>query len=206
MKIEKNKIFIICYGIWFLYLVYTIIISFFDIYNIKQIQWKQAKNVSSIYNGYKASIVTKAYKKLNVKIERQYGYFSQGLNVWLGGIDKKADYEDISFYVKKRDYDKVINNMSSYNSVKKQEDVIPFFGLRKINFKPNIILLFLDIWKYNYIIYSILIVFFIPYIIIYLCNKLKIELVVDKKLNLENINIKYPLSFIFITIIFYSLV
>ena len=92
MKIEKNKIFIICYGIWFLYLVYTVIISFFDIYNIKQIQWKQAKNVSSIYNGYKASIVTKAYKKLNVKIERQYGYFSQGLSVWLWGIDKKANF------------------------------------------------------------------------------------------------------------------
>ena len=82
---------------------------------------------------------------------------------------------DISFYVKKKDYDKVINNMPSYNALwfsdKKQADTIPFFGLRKINQSPNKIILFFDLLKYNYSISLGFTIIFMPIFIVALLKK-----------------------------------
>ncbi|WP_295843097.1 hypothetical protein [uncultured Apibacter sp.] len=155
--------------LWLIYFIYSLSLTLYDIVSIDKIDWYQAKNISSSYSGYKATIVTYSYEKGNVQIARQYGYFTQGLTVWLWGIDKKADNMDISFYVKKKDYDKVINNMPSYHALwfsnKKQADTIPFFGLRKINQSPNKIILFFDLLKYNYSIILGLLLFFMPTLI-----------------------------------------
>ncbi|WP_295813088.1 hypothetical protein [uncultured Apibacter sp.] len=161
--------------LWLVYFIYSLFLTLYDFVSVDKIDWYQAKNISSSYSGYKATIVTYSYEKGNVQIARQYGYFTQGLTVWLWGIDKKADNVDISFYVKKKDYDKVINNMPSYNALwfsdKKQADTIPFFGLRKINQSPNKIILFFDLLKYNYSISLGFTIIFMPIFIVALLKK-----------------------------------
>ena len=161
--------------LWLVYFIYSLFLTLYDFVSVDKIDWYQAKNISSSYSGYKATIVTYSYEKGNIQIARQYGYFTQGLTVWLWGIDKKADNVDISFYVKKKDYDKVINNMPSYNALwfsdKKQADTIPFFGLRKINQSPNKIILFFDLLKYNYSISLGFTIIFMPIFIVALLKK-----------------------------------
>ena len=161
--------------LWLVYFIYSLFLTLYDFVSVDKIDWYQAKNISSSYSGYKATIVTYSYEKGNIQIARQYGYFTQGLTVWLWGIDKKADNVDISFYVKKKDYDKVINNMPSYHALwfsdKKQADTIPFFGLRKINQSPNKIILFFDLLKYNYSISLGFSIIFMPIFIVALLKK-----------------------------------
>ena len=175
MKKISYKLVYLFAILWLVYFIYSLFLTLYDIVTIDKIDWYQAKNISSSYSGYKATIVTYSYEKGNVQIARQYGYFTQGLTVWLWGIDKKADNVDISFYVKKKDYDKVINNMPSYNALwfsdKKQADTIPFFGLRKINQSPNKIILFFDLLKYNYSISLGFTIIFMPIFIVALLKK-----------------------------------
>jgi len=175
MKKISYKLVYLFAILWLVYFIYSLFLTLYDIITVDKIDWHQAKNISSSYSGYKATIVTYSYQKGNIQIAREYGYFTQGLTVWLWGIDKKADNVDISFYVKKKDYDKVINNMPSYNALwfsdKKQADTIPFFGLRKINQSPNKIILFFDLLKYNYSISLGFTIIFMPIFIVALLKK-----------------------------------
>ena len=175
MKKISYKLVYLFAILWLVYFIYSLFLTLYDIVTIDKIDWYQAKNISSSYSGYKATIVTYNYQIGNIQIARQYGYFTQGLTVWLWGIDKKADNVDISFYVKKKDYDKIINNMPSYHALwfsdKKQADTIPFFGLRKINQSPNKIILFFDLLKYNYSISLGFSIIFMPIFIVALLKK-----------------------------------
>lgn len=112
--------------------------------------------------GYRATIVTYGFQRNNIQITRKYDYFTQGLTVWTWRIDKKTQYVNLSFFVKRKDYEKVVNNSPTYHNLWfsdiKKIDAIPFFGLRNISQSPNKILLFFDLLKYNY---SIIIGFFI---------------------------------------------
>lgn len=151
--------------LWFLYLLYTITISFSDLGKMKQINWVEAKNISSIYKGYKATIITRAYQKDNIIIKREYGFFGQGLNIYLSGIDKNKKIADINFFVKEKDY-----NTSDKNGSKPVS--IPYFTLRKIDSPANHFFLWIDIWKFNYskiIAFSVL---FCPLLFVFLYLKL----------------------------------
>ena len=176
MKKISYKLVYLFAILWLVYFIYSLFLTLYDIVTVDKIDWYQAKNISSSYSGYKATIITYSYQKGNIQIAKEYGYFTQGLTVWLWGIDKKADNMDISFYVKKKDYDKVINNMPSYHALwfsdKKQVDTIPFFGLRKINQSPNKIILFFDLLKYNYSIFLGFTIIFMPIFIVALLKKI----------------------------------
>lgn len=166
MKKFSRNLIIIFSVLWLIYFLYSIILSAYDIQYIKKIDWQHAENVSSDYNGYKATIVTFSFQKKYIKIERKYGYFTQGLNVFLWGIDKQTSFLNISFYVKDKDYLSIINNTPSYHqllfSTTKKTDGIPFFGLRKIGESPSKFLLFWDLWKYNYSLGISLLIMFMP--------------------------------------------
>ena len=149
MVINETKLTNISSKLWLIYFIYAFFLSFYDTLTAEKVVWKNAKNISSYYNGYKATIVTYSYQKKNIIIARIYGFFSQGLNVWIWGIDKKSNNVNISFYVKKKDYKSFINDSPSYHSIwfsnKKQADTIPFFGLRNSERTLCKLFLFLDI-------------------------------------------------------------
>lgn len=161
--------------LWLIYFIYSLGISAYEITKLKRIEWKQATNISSTYSNYKGSLITYSYQKSKIKIARTYGGLTKGLTVWAWGINKKANPIDFSFYVKEKDYNKVISNSPSYYNLWfsdiKEINKIPFFGLRKINNSPNKILLFFDLLKYNYSIIIGLPIFFIPSIIFGIVEK-----------------------------------
>lgn len=175
----KNKRYyylqIVCSTLWLIYFIYALGTTVCDIITVKKIEWEQAENISSTYSNYKGTLVTYSYQKGKVKIARTYGGLTQGLTVWSWGIDKKAKNVNISFYVKEKDYNKVINNSPSYHNLWfsdiKKVDNIPFFGLRKMNDKPNKIILFFDLLKYNYFLSLGLLIFYFPILLIVFFEK-----------------------------------
>jgi len=99
----------------------------------------------------------------------------------IAGKDKKNRKEDISFFIRYKDFKKIENNQ-----IKNRKDIfgndliekesIPFFGLRKIDSDRNQFILFLDIWKYNYCWIAFLGVVVFPYIGLYALKKMKINI------------------------------
>lgn len=165
--------------LWLIYLIYTVIISFSDQRKMRQIHWYGAKNISSIYKGYKASIITRSYEHENLIIKRDYAFFGQGLNMCLSDVDRKKEIIDITFFVYKNDYQ--ISNNTGRKPV-----AIPYFGLRKGESSAPPFLLWLDIWKFNYskiIAFSIL---FCPLLLVLLFLKIT----GNKKYKLEDFDTK----------------
>lgn len=165
--------------LWLMYLVYTVTISFSDQQKMKQIYWYGAKNISSIYKGYKASIITRSYEHENLIIKRDYAFFGQGLNMYLSDVDRKKEIVDITFFVYENDYQLSNNTISSAVT-------IPYFGLRKGESSASRFLLWLDIWKFNYskiIAFGIL---FCPLLLVLLYLKIT----GNKKYKLEDFDTK----------------
>lgn len=208
ITINENKLTRFLLILWFIYLLYTIILSLFDIYNVKQIKWENAENISSTYSNYKGTLITYGYQKGKVEIARTYGGLSKGLNVWSWGIDKKATNVNISFYVKDKDYNKVISDSPTYHNLwfseRKKVDKIPFFGLRNFNKCPNKILLFFDLWKYNYINVLGILIIALPFLIIEFLSKKISWIKILKIKNDENKEENYidKIIFVFYFILF----
>ena len=209
MVINETKLTNISSKLWLIYFIYAFFLSFYDTLTAEKVVWKNAKNISSYYNGYKATIVTYSYQK-NIIIARNYGFFSQGLNVWIWGIDKKSNNVNISFYVKKKDYKSFINDSPPYHSIwfsnKKQADTIPFFGLRNSERTLCKLFLFLDIWKYNYNNHTGMLIICSPFLITYFFKNFKklkqIKIIEIKPTNTDHTNIIF---FIFIISIFVNI-
>jgi len=181
MKIDEDNVFNCCFYIWILYLLYSIILAVYDFSCIKKMDWIQAENQTRVYSSRRSTTVTYSFEKKGIKISRAYPGLIEGLNTWLWGIDKKNRKEDISFFIRYKDFKKIENNQ-----IKNRKDIfgndliekesIPFFGLRKIDSDRNQFILFLDIWKYNYCWIAFLGVVVFPYIGLYALKKMKINI------------------------------
>ncbi|MDQ1097216.1 MULTISPECIES: hypothetical protein [Chryseobacterium] len=190
MKVStESKIYLITLFLGALYFLYSIIISTYDFINIKHKNWVNAENQSTVYSSRRSTTVTYNFIKDNVKISRTYPGILEGINTWIWGIDKKALIQNISFYIRKKDEQKI-----KYNRIHHQKDIfgnkldeiepIPFFGLRTINSKANAFLLVLDIWKYNYSILVAFVLLILPYFIFFILKKI-FKIVIEKNQNKE---------------------
>ncbi|WP_300670320.1 hypothetical protein [Soonwooa sp.] len=164
MKKLANRFLYIFTYLWLLYFVFSIFQTVYDVPNIKNIKWQNAENISSVYNGSKATIVTKAYKK-DFVVEREYPYFGLGLNNFLSGIDKTHKTVDINFFVKEKDFQSI--------KLKNKKQSIPYFSIRGGDLPASKFLVFLDIWKYNYNTTIAFLILFAPMLIIYIVKWLK---------------------------------
>lgn len=174
---------------WLIYLLFTMVQAFVDFQNIKRIDWEKAENVSSKYTGYKATIITKAYKKDNIIIKRDYGFFGQGINMVLSGVDKNDKYANLTFYVKNKDY--------SLNKDKKAS--IPYFTLRKMGKPASFLFVLLDLWKFNYSKTIAFIILFVPLLFLFIVSKIRR----DENFKIEELNVNSKIvnySYIFFTI------
>lgn len=151
--------------IWFLYLLFTIFQSLWDLKSVKKIEWIQSKNVGSIYKGYKATIISKAYESENVIIKRDYAYLGQGLNVFLSEVDDNQQFADISFFVRECDFHPLKDEISN----------IPFFAMRKVNNPANYFFVLIDLWKFNYSTSFGLIIMFGPFLLTFFFFKKKVH-------------------------------
>lgn len=188
-KPVESKIYLIALFFCLLYFIYSLIISAYDFVNIKHQKWEHAENQSTVYSSRRSTTVTYNFVKDNVRISRKYPGILEGVNTWLWGIDKKAPLQNISFYIRQKDDQKIKDN-----KIKRKKDFlgnklneiepIPFFGLRTINSEPNSFLLWLDIWKYNYSILIAFILLILPYIIFFFTKNI-IKLSVEKNQDKE---------------------
>lgn len=178
-KITNLTLHLFSVNVVILYFIWSVINSIYDFSHLTFLQWKGAQNKTEVYSSRRSTTVTYAYEKEGVRISREYPGLFEGINTWLWNIDKKKNKENISFYIRDKDYIKIKNKTIKYrkdifgNNLKEKESV-PFFGLRKINSKSNKIMLFCDIWKYNYIWIVFIIVVIIPYALVYLLEKSKL--------------------------------
>ncbi|WP_295843101.1 hypothetical protein [uncultured Apibacter sp.] len=176
-KITNLTLHLFSVNVVILYFIWSVINSIYDFSHLTFLQWKGAQNKTEVYSSRRSTTVTYAYEKEGVRISREYPGLFEGINTWLWNIDKKKNKENISFYIRDKDYIKIKNKTIKYrkdifgNNLKEKESV-PFFGLRKINSKSNKIILFCDIWKYNFSIISSLIIILFPYILIFLLKKI----------------------------------
>lgn len=176
-KITNLTLHLFSVNVVILYFIWSVINSIYDFSHLTFLQWKGAQNKTEVYSSRRSTTVTYAYEKEGVRISREYPGLFEGINIWLWNIDKKKNKENISFYIRDKDYIKIKNKTIKYrkdifgNNLKEKESV-PFFGLRKINSKSNKIILFCDIWKYNFSIISSLIIILFPYILIFLLKKI----------------------------------
>ena len=176
-KITNLTLHLFSVNVVILYFIWSVINSIYDFSHLTFLQWKGAQNKTEVYSSRRSTTVTYAYEKEGVRISREYPGLFEGINTWLWNIDKKKNKENISFYIRDKDYIKIKNKTIKYrkdifgNNLKEKES-IPFFGLRKINSKSNKIMLFCDIWKYNFSIISSLIIILFPYILIFLLKKI----------------------------------
>ena len=207
MNKKINELFFLYVSVcfWYIYFIYTIVLTFYNFNHLKQLQWEEAQNQTEVYSSLRSTTVTYAYEKEGVRISREYPGLFEGINTWLWNIDKKKNKENISFYIRDKDYIKIKNKTIKYrkdifgNNLKEKESV-PFFGLRKINSKSNKIMLFCDIWKYNYIWIVFIIVVIIPYALVYLLEKSKLFFFIKNEKN-EKKDWYWNLAFIFLLII-----
>ena len=176
-KITNLTLHLFSVNVVILYFIWSVINSIYDFSHLTFLQWKGAQNKTEVYSSRRSTTVTYAYEKEGVRISREYPGLFEGINIWLWNIDKKKNKENISFYIRDKDYIKIKNKTIKYrkdifgNNLKEKESV-PFFCLRKINSKSNKIILFCDIWKYNFSIISSLIIILFPYILIFLLKKI----------------------------------
>lgn len=120
--------------LWLSYFIFSIVTSFNDSSEIKNINWYNAKNMSSTYKGFRATTLNYTFQKNETVIQRKYGYFTQGLCVYLWNIDKDASFLDISFFVKNEHYNSIKLNQPQYKNTwftkTKKINEIPFFGIK----------------------------------------------------------------------------
>jgi len=181
MKKKINEIIFFNFSliIWYIYLLYTIILTIYNFNHLTHLEWKQASNQTNVYSSLRSTTITYIFKKESIQISRKYPGLIEGLNTWLWGINKNIEKENISFYIRDKDYEEIKNNQVLYESNifrnLNPKKSFPFFGLRKINYYPNKLLLLTDIWKYNYNWLVFIIVSITPYILIYLLKKVKVK-------------------------------
>lgn len=169
---------------WVIYTFYTILITVNDFSYLKPLAWKQAENQSSVYSSRRSTTVTYNFVKDDIRISRKYPGIFEGINTWMWDINKEERNLDISFYIRQKDFIKIENN-----EIKHRKDIfggelnelepIPFFGLRKINLKPNRFFLILDIWKYNYKWWVFLFFLVVPNLLIFLIKKIRMVEVIE---------------------------
>ena len=208
MKLKENVVFLHCINIWLVYLLYTFIFSIVEFNNLNHIKWTQAENQSNFYSSLRSTTKTYSFAKDNKRISRKFPGLWEGINTLFWGINKDARTIDISFYVFEDDF-KYINS----KEIKYRKDIfgaklnelesIPFVGLRDINKKPNIVLLFLDIWKYKYEWWVFIPFLILPQLLLFIFKKLKINILTDsdKSNNLSKTNNYLFLFLILINII-----
>ncbi|WP_292008625.1 hypothetical protein [Chryseobacterium sp.] len=172
-----EKFFLI---LWGFYLLYTLLQTGYDFSHLKHEKWENAENQTKVYSSRRSTTVTYTFVKNEISISRKYPGLIEGLNTWLWNIDKNKNKENISFYVREKDFQMI----KGYSMTHRSDEIkpIPFFGLRKIDEVPVKFLLILDIWKYYYSWLVFILVIIIPMGIIYLAKKIKkLEVIEEKK-------------------------
>ncbi|WP_370900668.1 hypothetical protein [Chryseobacterium gossypii] len=86
---------------------------------MKHKYWTQAENQTQVYSSRRSTTVTYNFVKDGVRISRKYPGIFEGLNTWFWGIDKKKEKIDISFYIRKKDDDKI-----KKNEIKFRKDIL----------------------------------------------------------------------------------
>ncbi|MBP2619649.1 hypothetical protein [Chryseobacterium jejuense] len=186
----KFHLFTLYFGLT--YFLYSLILTGYDFFHLKHENWLQAENQTTIYSSSRSTTVTYNFVKDEIRISRKYPGIFEGLNTWFWRIDKEKNKIDISFYIRQKDNERINNKeirhrTDIFGGELNEIEPIPYFGLRKIHLKPNKLLLFLDIWKYNYSILIAFILLVLPYIIIFITKKIfKVSLQEDKDSQLEH--------------------
>lgn len=188
-KLNLDFLYSFSVYLWIAYASLTILITFTDFSKIKKISWKQAENQSTVYSSRRSTTVTYNFVKDNVRISRKYPGILEGLNTWLWNINKKDRKLDISFYVREKDYKRILKNEIEHRKDLFGEELneiesIPFFGLRNISVDSNKFLLILDLWKFNYSWWIFIVFLILPGLIIKLIKGTKVVEIVQ--------NIKKP--------------
>lgn len=188
-KLNLDFLYSFSVYLWIAYASLTILITFTDFSKIKKISWKQAENQSTVYSSRRSTTVTYNFVKDNVRISRKYPGILEGLNTWLWNINKKDRKLDISFYVREKDYRRILKNEIEHRKDLFGEELneiesIPFFGLRNISVDSNKFLLILDLWKFNYSWWIFIVFLILPGLIIKLIKRTKVVEIVQ--------NIKKP--------------
>lgn len=188
-KLNLDFLYSISVYLWIAYASLTILITFTDFSKIKKISWKQAENQSTVYSSRRSTTVTYNFVKDNVRISRKYPGILEGLNTWLWNINKKDRKLDISFYVREKDYRRILKNeiehrKDLFGGELNEIESIPFFGLRNISVDSNKFLLILDLWKFNYSWWIFIVFLILPGLIIKLIKRTKVVEIVQ--------NIKKP--------------
>lgn len=188
-KLNLDFLYSFSVYLWIAYASLTILITFTDFSKIKKISWKQAENQSTVYSSRRSTTVTYNFVKDNVRISRKYPGILEGLNTWLWNINKKDRKLDISFYVREKDYKRILKNEIEHRKDLFGEELneiesIPFFGLRNISVDSNKFLLILDLWKFNYSWWIFIVFLILPGLIIKLIKRTKVVEIVQ--------NIKKP--------------
>ncbi|KIC64779.1 hypothetical protein [Chryseobacterium taiwanense] len=206
-RTTESRIYLFTLLLSLLYFIYSIIISAGDFVNIKYLAWEKAENQSTVYSSRRSTTVTYNFVKDNIRISRKYPGILEGINTWMWGIDKKALVQNISFYIREKDDEKIKNNQIHHkkdilgNKLNEIEP-IPFFGLRTIHSESNIFLLFLDIWKYNYSILIAFILLILPYLLFFIFKKIfKMSIDKNQDKNLEGKIGGYQIVFFILLVI-----
>lgn len=206
-RTTESKIYLFTLLLSLLYFIYSIIISAGDFVNIKYLAWEHAENQSTVYSSRRSTTVTYNFVKDNIRISRKYPGILEGINTWMWGIDKKAPVQNISFYIREKDDEKIKNNQIQHkkdilgNKLNEIEP-IPFFGLRTIHSESNTFLLFLDIWKYNYSILIALILLILPYLLFFILKRIfKMSIDKNQDKNLEGKIGGYQIVFFILLVI-----
>ena len=163
-NIEGTLYTILLFG-FTLHFIYTLGISIYDVFNLKRIEWEEAKMVC--YGG-EDSFPTCDFisEGRSVKVSREYEAF-YGFLVRLWGMEieyEEDNYYDITFYVKEKDYIKlqrgeiiypldwaIFGKSKDYTGNIDHQEYIPFFGVRKnSDSSPYKLTLLLDLWLDNH--------------------------------------------------------
>jgi len=206
-KSTESKIYLFTLLLCLLYFIYSIMMATYDFVNSKHQNWEQAENQSTVYSSRRSTTVTYNFVKDNVRISRKYPGILEGINTWMWGIDKKAPKQNISFYIREKDAQKIKNNQIQHktdvlgNKLNEIEP-IPFFGLRNGNSESNPILLLLDIWKYNYSILFAFILLILPYLLFFILKSIfKVPIEKNQDKNLERKIGGYQIIFFILLVI-----
>ncbi len=118
-KINTAKFHIITLYFCLIYFLYSIGLTAYDFFHLKHKYWTQAENQTQVYSSRRSTTVTYNFVKDGVRISRKYPGIFEGLNTWFWGIDKKKEKIDISFYIRKKDDDKI-----KKNEIKFRKDIL----------------------------------------------------------------------------------
>lgn len=179
MNISEHKFYISFIYIWLIYLLYSLVLTFYNFSNLQRIEWKDAEYRTNVYSSRRSTTITYKFIKDNVVLSRVYPGILEGVSTWLWDIDKKAEKQDIFLFIRKKDYNKIETKTIGYNKDilgnKMEQKSIPFFNLRAKGKSYNGLLLYLDLWKYNYDILIALFIIISPFLLFYVLKKMKIS-------------------------------